>query len=181
MWSHATHVWPAVQRGMADESKSTGLADVLTTATAMESRMATPEAVWTFSAARLPDGSRDLWLGLAPFPDRHLYFIPVLAKGQPVGTLATQDYGGVWSVWPDRNYAAIAASATVDLDRYFGTHDYQTRFVEDGGVWYLARRGDDYAGVFIEPWGGDLRVGQPPVGVASGTKLAWWLVHPMGR
>jgi hypothetical protein len=175
MLVHAQAVWPVVRHGLTGPVAI----DELSTATAEASTMGTAQAVWAYYTSRIATAGSSPWTGIGPQTDRHLYYIPVLVSGSPVAGLATDDMGG-WHVWPEQNYAAMEASAALLLDRYFASSSFEWRYVQDGGVWVIARSGAKVAGVLIEPWGEELRNGTP-AGVVAEDQLRWWLAHPMGR
>lgn len=172
MWAHAVKVWPKVKAGLPKD-----ISYPMAAALAAKSRMGTPTIVWEYRAG-IP-ATASPWLGLVPWGDRTVYEIPVIVDGRTVGSLRTHDYGGTWKVWPDRDRWSAAASALTRIETAFGSSDYEWCFVENGGLWVLARRNDRVIGVLIDPIL-DLRASPPPVGLVEGQALRWNLDHSMG-
>jgi hypothetical protein len=176
MLAHANKVWPQIQAGLTSDQSWTPPASA-SQAKAAAIGTATPE--WYYSASRLSTEGASPWLGLEPPYAGHVYLVAIVSGGEAVGTAKSWDMDGRWTIFPVRNYYAMAAKARPLIDAHFGGKPYESAFVETGGVWLLARSGAEVVGVMLEPFGESHRESTPS-GLITGTKLNWWLSHPLG-
>jgi hypothetical protein len=149
---------------------------LMTAQEASASVLGTPVINWGYDPSRLASAGVSPWIGLVPLDEHTYYFVSVAVSGTPCATLEARDMPYHWDTWVYRN-RSLEASAHDLLDRYFGTPDYEMVFVEQEGVWALARQGNRSAGVLVEPWGYSHPKGTP-TGVLTGESLTWWLAHP---
>ena len=150
---------------------------LMSSAEASASELSSPELVWLYDPSRVPVGASP-WRGLVRV-GQHEYVLSVISGGKARATLKIWDMPHYWVPFIDRDRALIEP-ARAQLDRYFGSTDYEFAYVEQGGVWGLGRRGDQMAGVLVAPWGESHRTGTPK-GVQTGGQHVWWLAHPIGR
>lgn len=173
MWRHAQSVWPEVRDKMtsADLSEPAAKDDVA------GSVMGTPTLMWDYESSLPTDSSP--WLGLVPQSDRVIYVIPVLKDGAPIGTLMTHNYSGSWRVWPISASLSAKTQAARDQLADFLGGEFTWYYVDNGGTWVIARRGEKVAGVFVDPTL-DHRTDDPPAGVLAGTELRRAMDQPLG-
>ena len=150
---------------------------IMTTAQAAASQLSSPTLVWLYDPSRVTSLAPDAWRGLVP-PPQHEYVFEVVTSGTPVFTMKIWDMPHFWVPFVVR-YRPLESLARKQLNRYFGSSDYEFAYVEQGGVWGLGRHDGRVAGILIEPWGESHRTGTP-YGVQTGAQLDWWLAHPIG-
>jgi len=174
MTSHLQEVWPGLVSALASE---TAESPRIPEAVASGSVPGSPTMVWGY-AADFPEGA-DVWEGVARVLERNSYVIPVVADGEPIATFYSDDYSGTWRVWRSRDYAQMAPGALDELASYFGSADFEWCYVNNGGMWVVARHDGETAGVYIDPIRAH-RVADPPTGVLSGAVLRAWMDDPLG-
>ncbi len=175
MWAHATRVWPKAVQSLSDDSMTL---DPIPPDLAERSRPGTPTVVWGWSEGT--SAGADVWTGVARVAKATEYVIPVVVDGEPVASMVTNDYSGTWRVWPERNYALMAQDARTQLESFFGNSDFEWVYVDNAGMWVVARADGQTAGVYIDPIL-DHRKGDAPTGALSGATLRRWMDRPLGQ